>query len=531
MSGLSDDTEVESGLPKRMSANLPKWALPMFFVAGLAALNILWLATIFVYLSYDNFTDHIEATVSNISLLFSRGAEIYPNPSQQLYGLLYGPFLYIVNALPRLACSSIVSAQACHDNIILIEKLPGVAAYGFAYSAAYAIAYNASRSHLVSLFSLSAFVCMGNLCTTVDFPHIAYWNRSEPFLLCISAFALLAALKLPPKNAIILLGLLAGFASGFKIHGAVYIVPSAVMALTRSESIKSCLRYIIFAAIICIATILAPFALSNVSLSGYLQYLSLASHHHFDSEKMIDSILFLIELIVLALFAMGLSGKTLSKSYVAYAGALIFASAMTILPASKEGAGAHHMLPFAPHFLYLVSFAISFESSRQTASNALARLLFVAVIVVLPALAFRFYAVYLRTAELIRDSAAVSEQRRSLEDLASRYPGVAMAPGTSSNYSAYYHSPVLTDLGSPLIVDAGAYMDLERAGMNAHPLEESLSACRNEYWVAPGDKPWTVKSYYSNDSLFSQDIIELFKRKYATIEVSTTYTVWKCRRR
>ena len=50
----------------------------------------------------------------------------------------------------------------------------------------------------------------------VPFGPFAYWTRAEPFLIFISALALLVATRLRPMAAGPIVGVLAGLASGFK---------------------------------------------------------------------------------------------------------------------------------------------------------------------------------------------------------------------------------------------------------------------------------------------------------------------------
>ena len=68
---------------------------------SLGALVIgVYLIKLVSYVLYPNFADHVEATVASISWLGLHGREFYPNwMVDDVYGLVYGPVLYLVQGL------------------------------------------------------------------------------------------------------------------------------------------------------------------------------------------------------------------------------------------------------------------------------------------------------------------------------------------------------------------------------------------------------------------------------------------------
>src|SRR5262249_38170591 len=107
----------------------------------------------------------------------------------------------------------------------------------------------------------------------------AYWTRAEPFLIFISALALLVAIRLRPMAAGTIIGVLAGLATGFKLHGFIYVAPMAIMTLARANSLHD--RVVLASTgVACAAiTVLLPFCLKESSLVGYWEYLKIAAHH------------------------------------------------------------------------------------------------------------------------------------------------------------------------------------------------------------------------------------------------------------
>lgn len=94
-----------------------------------AALSIFavfaYVFAIALYLAYPNYLDHGQATVASISWLWMHGHELYPNwTTGEIYGVIYGPVLFLINGMALLLSQSIFAS-----------KLPGVLSLGAALGA------------------------------------------------------------------------------------------------------------------------------------------------------------------------------------------------------------------------------------------------------------------------------------------------------------------------------------------------------------------------------------------------------------
>ena len=92
---------------------------PVWLAAAVGlGMVLLWIVGIYDYLLFPGFIDHIEATVAAVSWLAIHGHPIWPNwETGDVYGMLYGPLLYLVIGVFQLI-----------DPSIFMSKLPGLAA-------------------------------------------------------------------------------------------------------------------------------------------------------------------------------------------------------------------------------------------------------------------------------------------------------------------------------------------------------------------------------------------------------------------
>ena len=110
--------------------------------ALLAILTILaYFSTIILYLLYPNYIDHIQPQVASISWLLMQGHELYPDwTSSDVYGLAYGPILFLINGTALLLNPSIFAS-----------KLPGVLSLGTAMGVTYTLFNRTTASNLMSI--------------------------------------------------------------------------------------------------------------------------------------------------------------------------------------------------------------------------------------------------------------------------------------------------------------------------------------------------------------------------------------------
>ena len=201
------------------------------FAASVAVVVIAsYLLKLASYIIYPNYFDHLQPTVASIGWLGMHGHTLYPDwATGDVYGLLYGPVLFLVNGLALLVLPTLIAS-----------KIPGVFCLIAAFGVTLVALKQRAVSNLTSLLFLSSLVML-----FVPFGVFAYWNRAEPFLVFISALALPVAFRLRPLEVATIIGVLGGLAVGFKLHGFLYLLPAGIVSLARAENrpIYGCHRW------------------------------------------------------------------------------------------------------------------------------------------------------------------------------------------------------------------------------------------------------------------------------------------------
>jgi len=141
-----------AALALRHAAILPSRNLSWITISlGVLVIGV-YLIKLASYLLYPNFADHVEATVASISWLGMHGREFYPNwVVDDIYGLVYGPVLYLVQGLLLLIVPTITAL-----------KIMGVVSLLLAFVLTFMVV-----KHKVADSNLTLFYCRigcGNLC-------------------------------------------------------------------------------------------------------------------------------------------------------------------------------------------------------------------------------------------------------------------------------------------------------------------------------------------------------------------------------
>ena len=230
--------------------------------------------------------------------------------------------------------------------------------------------------------------------------------------------------------------------------------------------------------------------------------------------------------------------RSVMRAHFPFVGTLFIGLVVALVPASKVGAGPHHLLPFLP-WLYWV--ALSELSHLSADGNQIqgkeGRVLalassFVLIWLFVPAAerCRRFASEVLAAARA--EEAIPGEVRGILH----QFRGRNLAMGTAGNDTAHLvlHKWRLVIAGNSYLFEPSAIMDYVYAGF---PLsEETIATMTNgsiEGWVIPaGGEPFSMTNLYDfNQKLFPERMLEEFRRNYV-IEYSTQhFDVWVYRQR
>src|SRR6516165_2899068 len=313
--------------------------LPLYIATTISVpLITVYLAMLVAYLLYPNYLDHVEATVASIAWLGMHGHALYPNwVADDIYGLVYGPVLYLLQGL-------FLSIEPA----ITTSKVLGVVSLLSAFCLIFIIIKQRVANNLTSCLFIASLVML-----FVPFGPFAYWTRAEPFLIFVSALALLVAIKLRPLAAGAIIGVLAGIATGFKLHGFIYLAPVAVMTLAQAKTARDRIILAVIGIVCALIFALLPFFLKESSLVGYVQYLNIAAHHRFLPGMVNLNLLVGVVLFWPAVAIWFWRKPALNPAEFWLLTGLSISVAIAVVVGSVSG--PYHLLPFVPIYLYVAT--------------------------------------------------------------------------------------------------------------------------------------------------------------------------------
>jgi hypothetical protein len=475
-----------------------------------AMITELFLTT--AYLFSPAYLDHIEASVASSVHALLAGLPLYPPlDSYSFSGLLYGPVLAELNSLGYVVFRDSLAAK-------VVGWLAGWTAI--------AVLMTQSHRGVRGIASLAALTY--SMCYLFSFGAGLILDRAEPLLLLFAACSVAIALKLKGLPGLTLLGLLCGAAMGLKAHAVLYVVPS-VYVWASGRTAEQWRRQwkpmaVCFGGAAAIALAL-PFLPRNVSIAGYLRYLTLAAQHGLSLDLFGRNCAFLLGLWTpILLLAGGFSQwRRASRTSLGFALTLLGSECIVLVAASKAGAGTHHFIPFlAPHVLLFQDLYV------QTAPAALGR----AALAVTAAVVGMITPTFQTFGSLMAFDLRLPQQMRQhaeLLELATRYPRGMLGVGDDRSYELANFRPWLTARGVSQ-TDYGAFMDLQLSGVTEEPLRSAFADCEIPFvYVPKPGPPFMLTSYYRANSLFSDTLRREFSARYSRVESGVYFDVFSCR--
>jgi hypothetical protein len=486
--------------------------LPLYIATTISVpLITVYLAMLVAYLFYPNYLDHVEATVASIAWLGVHGHALYPNwVSDDVYGLVYGPVLYLLQGLFLLIAPTITTS-----------KVLGVVSLLIALCLIFIIIKQRLANNLTSFLFIASLVML-----FVPFGPFAYWTRAEPFLILINVLALLAAIKLRPRTASAVIGILAGIATGFKLHGFIYLAPMAAMTLAQAKTTRDRIILTVTAVACAIIFALLPFCLKEPSLVGYWQYLNIAAHHRFAPDAFRANLLF-----ALAIFSpiVGIwfwrKPELNPTEFWLFAGLSI---SVAIAVCIGSISGPYHLLPFVPLCLYVAT--IMAAAPGRQSKPAPRETIAIIVVVLLLAYGPGGFIIHSRLlTDYYRNSQAEHDKIIELQRDLAAYPNAQIGISDDEHYSDSYYRIFSVLKGYPLHVDFAAWEDLAYVGVDEKYVIRFIKTCEVPTWILPLGAPFTKLSWYTKQTILSDDFRRIFRTNYRLIQMGQAYQVWGCR--
>lgn len=480
---------------------------------GIAAM-LAYVSAIIFYLLYPGYVDHIQPTVAAVSWLIMHGAPTYPDwHTQNVYGMLYGSLVYIVNGVFLLLSPT-----------ILMSKLPGVMAFVLAVPVfLLALKRICTDRKIIFLLLATFIVAVGSQ------GFYAYSNRPDSFLILIAALMLLP-IPMSSYKGMIVTGLLAGIAAGFKLNAAIYALPTTLILLSAEHNMDRRLRMAGLGLAGALAMLCLPFAFGSASmLNGYLAYLSIASHHGIGRGDMLNSAWYALILAVPMAVLLAIRRPSLTRDDSVFLIGLAVVYLLTFLVACKAGAGPHHFLPFLPAYIYGIALLIKAPATRNIRLPNRVLILFIFVFLA----ALFGPAVYGETRKnlyLLDRGDTESAKIRDMERLIAAYPHAAVGVGSQAHYTDSEYRVVAIFRGAPLPIDVPAWMDLAFGGVNEGVLTRFITHCRIPAWVMPQGEAFSTPNGYDASMMFSENFRALFYANYALAKSGAYYQAWVCKK-
>jgi hypothetical protein len=473
---------------------------------GLGVLvTAVYLMTLVNYLLYPSYVDHVEATVVSIAWLGMHGHAFYPNwVTDDVYGLVYGPVLYLLHGLFLLI-----------DPTITMSKLLGVVSLLVAFGVIFIVIRQKVANNLTSFLFIASLVML-----FVPLGPYAYWSRAEPFLILISALALLVAIRLRPIAAGAILGALAGLAAGFKLHGFIYVAPMAIMTLARVKVPRDRVILAIIGVACAIIFALLPFSLNESSLVGYSQYLNIAGKHSLSLDAFRANLLLALVLFAPAVVIWFWRRPAINPAEFWLLAGLCISVAITVVIGSVSG--PYHLLPFVPLCLY----AAIVVSDAAEASRI------IAIIFLLLLLAYGPGGYVLNSRLMIHYYRNLQTEREKIIELQTyldSYPDAEIGISDDGHYSDTYYRIISVLQGHALHVDFAAWEDLAYVGVHEKNIIRFIKKCEVPTWILPLGAPFTKLSWYTKLPMLSDNFRRTFSMNYRLIQMGQAYQVWECR--
>ena len=422
---------------------------------------------IILYILYENFCDHVEPVVASLSWLFQTGKPVYNSAgSGELYSLVYGPVLYIINGFfLKILGPSIISAKAGGIVVASISTL---------------LNYRTLKkiSNYRTAFIISGYITAGYLI----FGHCSFWNRSDSFIIFFVSLAIYTIVKGNSLYALIVTSISLGLSVNMKIHSFLYFIPVLILF---HETFKTKLT-VCSLAISAITAALPYFICSNIDFFDYISYLQDGTKTEFS--KMV----FLKNMEFIFLFFIPVIIYEKNKKYSL---SLLISILFTSIIGSSTGAGRYHLLPFIPLLAYF--FTLLLNDLKEKISL---KIISASVVTIMLMYIFTPYS----SINYMGNNRFKRTIQKDLIGIMNSYPGktIHMGYGDINNYPFTYVRPLLIYGGNPCMIEGPALF-----GRNIS--EQILNKLKSGYiniWLIPrGSEPFEIRNWYDNKPLFNEE--------------------------
>ena len=455
------------------------------------------------YLIYPNYFDHAEPTIAIIGQIVASGGQAYPEGVEwQFNGLIYGPSLYLLNALGTQLFDPILGS-----------KLPGVLSYVMGLSLLWWL--------LPSWFARAMMVLI------YLFYEFGFWNRPEAHLLFLTTLGIVLIENENNERTLLGLGLLAGVATTFKFTGFLFFAPLVFVILMRKNS----WRQLPLAVLLGIGVASLPYALPVFSIDNHFAYIQLLATQTLSSGLMQSNIAYAAFSIFPVIW---LWSSQRNHPEFRQLGMIIlvdvFIELLVCIAASKPGAGPHHLLPGLPIKIWLVhQLTYKNKDFNARAYRFLGLVFFVMSIYFIS----YGYPKFLRVHLVSLDSYwRQVEAKQELIELVKKYPRplIGFSGDKHENYSLSFYRPYAFGPTYRNNLDPVAFMEVNYTlKVDDALFIQQIKNCSYPSILLPAiGEPYSMTNFYTNKPLFTDGLRSNFYASYKKSLAGKFYDVYTC---
>lgn len=477
---------------------------------ALALVLVVWIVvTAVAYLFVPTFFYSTEVALASIASAWSHGSPIYTelNDSNR-YSLLYGPLTFMIPGF----------MVALSGNSIFATKVPSTILFGVTLIVLYQT-YRTQLGKAKEAFIATAWV-LGLIGVFFNF---FYSMRPDSYLFCATALSLAVAVsQLSTAWKMFFIGGLMGFASGAKIHGAFYLLPSFFLVWPY-KNIRASVLWAALAGVAFLTVFFLPFTVSGVSFFHYVLWLKMASRHGYAWKAFTASLAYIAPLVTVMSCFCFKEAEQRKRVWI-----LAGTTMIILFFASKTGAGANHFLPLAPYFVFYFFLYCKPESLRPFAQGRYSLLRLALMATVLYAGVIHQKSVRKILFQAKRHWAEYDQ----VNELTSKYSDGAnmfVFNDEPFHYKSYY-APRAVDRGGRLLIEPVSVMDHRISGLNIPSSTfAALKDCEIKYiFVAKAGKIFGLLHPHDQSPIYPQAIVDVFYSQYSLIDETEDYQVYTC---
>jgi len=491
-----------------------KWGISGRFRApGASALDLLagfvlafFFSTAALYPGTPSFNNNLEPAVADAAVLLAKGRPAFAGPESGACAVIpYGPLTFLLPA----------GLHAAGAGPIEGPKWAGVLQMAAGMLALFlALAKTASFRAAWRGAGLAALLLMA-------FKHFAYWDRPESLLLLAGGLGALAASLRAPPAVFALLVPASALAFGTKIHGLLYLVPFLPFFLRTLRG-----PTLLAAVALGLVSSLLPFLSPSLPPGPWFTHLrEVVALHPLELDLGIATLgrLALIVLLPLWLWRRRAEeGRTGSLFLLSW----VLPCLLLLWPASKNGAGPHHVLPFVPAVVLWIAFPVPALRPGPRLSPVL-----LAMICVLGILVVKGQKSVLRY--LLSRGPAMAEARKECEEWAAEYRGLDLVAGFTDRKGeeVTYLRPLVVAASGLSLLELPAIKEHELAGLPVPPsLVEAVRSGKHRFILLPSRGRAFSLSWEPLDSSWNlRPLRRAFLSRYRKIRSGRFFEIWERR--